>query len=81
MTFEQICSHIKEEGCSLVDLDDNLFLARNCINGNPCLIERLEFYGIGTICHYIWELNVSVPNEIEDLYHVYSNFRNNLDKK
>lgn len=80
MTFDNIRKHIEEEGCHLVDLGDNLFLARNCVNGNPCLIEKLEYYGIGTLCHYIWELNVSVPIEIEDLYHVYSAYRNKVDE-
>ena len=79
MTFEEINEHILEEGCSLIDLGDNLFLARSCVNGNSCLIERLEFYGIGTLCHYIWELKISVPDKISDLYEVYSNFRNTFE--
>ncbi len=81
MSFDDIVAHVSEEGCNLVDLGDNLFLVRNCINGNHCLLERMEFYGIATLCHYIWELKIEVPLAIEDPYHVYSNFRNILDNQ
>jgi hypothetical protein len=76
MTFENLSEHISEEGCSMLELDTDLFLASNCINGKQCLIERLDYYGIVTLCHYILELNVDVPEEIEDIYQVYSNARN-----
>jgi hypothetical protein len=53
-------------------------MARNCINGNHCIIEDLGFYNIGTLAHYIYQLNIDVPEEVEDFIQVYTNWREHV---
>lgn len=80
MTFENLKTHLEEEGCTFQNTSDpQLFLVTNTIMLEECYIENLEFYKIESLCYYIWKLKIEVPNQIEDVYEVYSNIYNSLN--
>lgn len=79
MTFAQLTTYLQDEcGCHTAHIGGNFHLVRNCINGNPCVIQDLPFYDTPTLCHYFLELNVDIPDEYQDFYHIYMNFREHL---
>ena len=80
MRFNELKEHCEDEGCNFVLLENNLFMAKNCINGTHCMIEELEFYGIATLCHYFHELNIVVPEPFIDYYHIYTNGREEFNR-
>ena len=77
MTYSELKEHCEGEGCSFDHLGDNVYLAKNCINGHVCVVEDIPFYSIATLAHYFYELNIAVPYEVEDFIHIYNNFRDN----
>lgn len=81
MTFGDLREHFEHSGCHLVHLEDNFYIVRNCINGNPCVVQDLEFYDTPTLCHYFLELGVEIPEAFIDHYHVYMTFREHLRQR
>lgn len=78
MNFEELKEHCNSEGCDFEPLAKGVYIAKNCINGEVCLIEDLETYDTITLCHYFAELKIGVPYAIEDDYAVYQTFRNSV---
>lgn len=77
MTFKELKDFIEEE-CycdDSADFGEGTYFYRNVMNGHSCLIEELESYSDVTIVHYIYELGMQSPSELEDIYEVYSTFR------
>jgi hypothetical protein len=77
MTFNQLKTYLEEEGCTFEHLDQNIYMAKNCINAEICILEDLSFYNTVTLAHYFYELKVQPPDHLQDFLHVYDAFRNN----
>ena len=78
MTFEDLERHFDDCACTMEELEKDVYLVKNCINGNDCMVERLKFYTTGTLAHYLYELNIEIPAEVEDAVFVYTNFRKHI---
>lgn len=80
MRFAELVQHLEEDcGCDVIHIGGNFHLVTNCIHGTRCIIQELDFYESSTLSHYFLELNVDVPQEFEDFYHVYMAFRERSD--
>jgi hypothetical protein len=76
MTFTELREYLYDEcGCDVEHLEENLYLAKNCINGNFCLIQDLPFYFTATVCHYFYQLAIDVHPDFIEFANVYTNFR------
>lgn len=76
MTFQELREHCEGEGCNFTHLGFGVYIVKNCINAECCLIEDLQFYSTATLAHYFFELNIPAPYEYEDYLHIYHTFRN-----
>lgn len=80
MNFQRLKYHLETYGCNLDHLEDNVYIASNCINSHICQIEELDEYSEITLCHYFFELSIPPPPEFYADFEKYSYFRNELVK-
>lgn len=78
MNFQALKKHLDENGCSIDHLADNVYMAKNCIGAEHCIVEDLPFYNIGTLAHYFYQLSIPIPESLDDLVHVYTNWREHV---
>lgn len=80
MKFQDLKYHVELYGCNLDHIEDNKYLATNCINAHICEIEDLSSYSAITLSHYFFELGVPAPDFLSSNLQKYRSFRENIIK-
>lgn len=80
MNFQDLQYHLEGYGCNLDHLIEECYHVTNCINGEVCLIEKLDVYAEFTLCHYFQELGVPAPDDMREAFERYRNFRETVGK-
>lgn len=78
MTFDELTQYFESQDYSVDQITDVVYTVKDCVSGDHCFIEKSEFYNIATLAHYFYELNCDVPDHLEDMVHIYTNWRDHV---